>query len=169
MLNAGSSPAKNTRGDGSRPACPFRVKRRNTRGEQMFSALHPKPDIAQCSRHVRNVPVSDIDVASSIAADLPLSRSDTLAGMVSSDAGSAQPPSYAIGAACRRHGRCPLRHEDFAMSRFKGSWRDCTMLPACLKPLLASRDLAMSSASWATEFQLRNLVRLKVANANRRS
>src|SRR5260221_8893148 len=49
------------------------VKRRNTRGEQMFSALHPKPDIAQCSRHVRNVPVSDIDVASSIAADLPLS------------------------------------------------------------------------------------------------
>src|SRR5258706_14862323 len=22
------------------------------------------------------------------------------------------------------------------MSRFKGSWRDCTMLPACLKPLL---------------------------------
>ena len=35
----------------------------------------------------RDVPVSDIDVASSIAADLPLSRSDTLAGMVSSDAG----------------------------------------------------------------------------------
>ena len=37
-------------------------------------------------------PVTDIDLASSIAADLPLSRSDTLAGMVSSDAGSAQPP-----------------------------------------------------------------------------
>jgi len=50
------------------------------------------------------------------------------------------------------------------MSRFKGSWRDCTMLPACLKAVVASGDLAMSSASWATEFQLRNLVRLKVAN-----
>src|SRR5258706_8171135 len=35
------------------------VKRRNTRGEQMFSALPPKPDIAQCSRHVRNVPTRD--------------------------------------------------------------------------------------------------------------
>jgi hypothetical protein len=28
---------------------------RNTRGEQMFSALPPKPDIAQCGRHVRFV------------------------------------------------------------------------------------------------------------------
>src|SRR5258707_13446048 len=34
---------------------PGRVKRRNTRGEQMFSALPPKPDIPQSSRHVRNV------------------------------------------------------------------------------------------------------------------
>jgi hypothetical protein len=134
-----------------------------------ISGLPQQTDIRRVRWHVSKVPVTDIDVASSIAADLPLSRSDTLAGMVSSDAGSAQPPSYAIGAACRRHGRCPLRHEDFAMSRFKDSWRDCTMLPACLKPLLASRDLAMSSASWATEFQLRNLVRLKVANASRRS
>src|SRR6266566_9005925 len=33
------------------------VKRRNTRCEQMFSALPlPRPDIAQCGRHVRFVP-----------------------------------------------------------------------------------------------------------------
>src|ERR1035437_4451226 len=36
------------------------TKRRNTRGEQMFSALPPKADVAQCSRHVRLVPEADI-------------------------------------------------------------------------------------------------------------
>ena len=36
------------------------VKRRNTPGEQMFSALPPKPDIAQCSRRVRNVPLAEV-------------------------------------------------------------------------------------------------------------
>src|SRR5437879_2604622 len=91
-------------------------------GDRTTSDLPPGTDLGDGVGDVRFVPVSDIDVASSIAADLPLSRSDTLAAMVSSDAGSAQPPSYAIGAVCRRHGRCPLRHEDFAMSRFKGSW-----------------------------------------------
>src|SRR6266403_5556737 len=35
------------------------VKRRNTRCEQMFSALPPRPDIAQCGRHVRFVPRRD--------------------------------------------------------------------------------------------------------------
>ena len=40
-----------------RAAGPYiRVKMRNTRCEQMSSALPPKPDIAQCSRHVRFVP-----------------------------------------------------------------------------------------------------------------
>ena len=38
---------------------PLWVKRRNTRGEQMFSTLPPKPDIAQRSRHVRKVPCVD--------------------------------------------------------------------------------------------------------------
>src|SRR5258708_6649611 len=135
---------------------------------RVTSAFPPIAAVQRTSRHVGFVPVSDIDVASSIAADLPLSRSDTLAGMVSSDAGSAQPPSYAIGAACRRHGRCPLRHEDFAMSRFKGSWRDCTILPDCLKPLLPSSRLPMASASLATEFKLEDLTPIEVANASRR-
>src|SRR6266403_2161868 len=36
------------------------VKRRNTRGEQMFSALPPKADIAQCSRHVRKAPRTEV-------------------------------------------------------------------------------------------------------------
>jgi hypothetical protein len=36
------------------------VKRQNTRGEQMFSGT-PKPDIAQCSRHVRNVPETEVN------------------------------------------------------------------------------------------------------------
>src|ERR1019366_6191468 len=36
------------------------TKRRNTRGEQMFSALPPKADVAQCSRHVRLVPIPEI-------------------------------------------------------------------------------------------------------------
>src|SRR6266852_7185563 len=33
------------------------LKTGNTRGEQMFSALPPRPDIAQCGRHVRFVPI----------------------------------------------------------------------------------------------------------------
>src|ERR1019366_3961546 len=38
--------------------CPFGVKRRNTREEQMFSALAPKADSGRRSRHVREVPHS---------------------------------------------------------------------------------------------------------------
>src|SRR6266404_6113334 len=42
------------------------VKRRNTRCEQMFSALPlPRPDIAQCGRHVRFVPETDLATLSS--------------------------------------------------------------------------------------------------------
>src|SRR5260221_6303726 len=33
------------------------VKLRRTHCEQIFSALPPRPDIAPCSRHVRNVPI----------------------------------------------------------------------------------------------------------------
>jgi hypothetical protein len=36
------------------------VKRRNTRCEQMFSALAPTTDIAQQGRHVCSVPIGDI-------------------------------------------------------------------------------------------------------------
>src|SRR5258705_2970308 len=32
----------------------------NTRGEQMVSALPPRPDIAQCGRHVRFVPTTEV-------------------------------------------------------------------------------------------------------------
>src|ERR1700726_2263190 len=35
----------------------IRVKMRNTHLEQMFSALHPKADSSQTSRHVRKVPI----------------------------------------------------------------------------------------------------------------
>jgi hypothetical protein len=38
----------------------LRVKRRNTRGEQMFSALPPKADMTLRTRHVRFVPEGDI-------------------------------------------------------------------------------------------------------------
>src|SRR5260221_2425594 len=41
--------------------CPSWVKRRNTRCEQMFSALPPRPDIAQCGRHVRFVPQAEVN------------------------------------------------------------------------------------------------------------
>src|SRR5438477_13218661 len=36
------------------------VKRRNTRGEQMFSAVHPTTDIAKILRHVRLVPLAEV-------------------------------------------------------------------------------------------------------------
>jgi hypothetical protein len=61
--------------------------------------------------------------------------------------------------ACRRHGRCPLRREDFGMSRFKGSSGNCTIFPARLKASRCPQGLRRLSASWKTEFRLRNLVR----------
>jgi hypothetical protein len=69
------------------------------------------------------------------------------------------------GLLSRRHGRCPFRHKDFGMSRFKGSCRDCTIFPARLK---ASRcpqwTCDVFSVSWATssaiEFHMRNLLRI---------
>jgi hypothetical protein len=42
------------------PECPGRVKLRRTQCEHMFSDLPLKADIAQCSRHVSNVPKGDI-------------------------------------------------------------------------------------------------------------
>jgi hypothetical protein len=38
-------------------SCPSWVKRRNTRSEQMWSALHPKADSTRTSGHVRNMPL----------------------------------------------------------------------------------------------------------------
>src|SRR6267143_6867454 len=61
MLNAGSSPAKNTRGDGSRPACPLGVKMRNTRKEQIISASPLSTDIIKHERHVGKVPRAEVD------------------------------------------------------------------------------------------------------------
>src|SRR5258705_9407440 len=58
----------------------------NTRGEQMFSALPPKPDIAQCSRHVRNVPNSEVTKGYSI----------TLSARASSDVGSSRSSAFAV-------------------------------------------------------------------------
>ena len=44
-----------------RTAGPYsRVKRRNTRGEPMFSALPPEADIRRAGWHVRFVPMGDI-------------------------------------------------------------------------------------------------------------
>src|SRR6266478_3335062 len=47
---------------------------RSPGASQMFSALPPKPDIAQCSRHVRNVPIV---LQNSQNAVLPISRKQT--------------------------------------------------------------------------------------------
>src|SRR5258706_12595215 len=44
-------------GVSSPPECLFRVKTGKAQHEQMFSALPPRADIAQCSRHVRLVPI----------------------------------------------------------------------------------------------------------------
>ncbi len=46
--------------------CLLRVKTANTRGEQMFSALPPRPDIVQCGPHVRFMPLPDSCSAQSL-------------------------------------------------------------------------------------------------------
>src|SRR5258706_8425140 len=49
------------------------VKLRRTHCEQIFSALPPRPDIAPCSRHVRNVPQADVTTCAEklISASVP--------------------------------------------------------------------------------------------------